>query len=142
MKACGVHHIGITSGHFEDTVRLYQEGLGFTIQHRWGKGKRVYMMQTGDGTCIEVFEGDPAEAKDHSTHDNGEWMHVALRTDNIREAYARAVAAGAKEKLPPTYANIMEATPEPVYMYFAYLTGYDGEEIELIQELDKPDETL
>lgn len=142
MSVQGVHHIGITSGHFEETVRLYQEGFGFTILHRWGKGKRVYMMQTGDGTCIEVFEGDPAPEEDHSVHGNGEWMHVALRTNDIRGDYAKAVQAGAKEKLPPTYADILEATPAPVYMYFAYLIGCDGEEIELIQELDGPDETL
>lgn len=142
MKAMGVHHIGITSGYFDQTVRLYQEGLGFTIQHTWGHSQRVYMMQTGDGTCLEVFEGETSPAQDHSQHGNGEWMHVALRTDDICEAYAKAVAAGAKEKLPPTYANIMEATPAPVYMYFAYLIGFDGEEIELIQELDGPPESL
>lgn len=138
MTLRGVHHIGITTGHFEQTVRLYREGLGFEIQHRWGRDKRVYMMQTGDGTCIEVFEGDPAPVVSHSEHANGEWMHLALRTDDIQAGYDRALAAGARPKLPPTYADIQEAQPGPVYMYFAYLTGYDGEEIELIQELDGP----
>lgn len=137
MMGKGIHHIGITSGHFAETVRLYQEGLGFTVKHIWGHEKKVYMMETGDGTCVEVFEGESAPAGDHSAHGNGEWMHLALRTENIEASYAQALKAGAKAKLPPTYADILEAQPEPVYMYFAYVTGFDGEEIEFIQELDK-----
>lgn len=138
MRATGVHHIGITTAHFEQTVRLYQEGLGFTVKHIWGYDKKVYMMETGDGTCVEVFEGEPAPETSHAAHANGEWMHLALRTDNIGASYAAALAAGAKPKLKPTYANILEAKPAPVYMYFAYVTGFDGEEIEFIQELDGP----
>ncbi|MDD4849379.1 MAG: VOC family protein [Gemmiger sp.] len=138
MSIQGVHHIGITTGHFADTVRLYEEGLGFTIKHTWGRDKKVYMMETGDGTCVEVFEGEEAPAASHAQHANGEWMHLALRSADIHADYARALAAGAKPKLPPTYADILEATPQPVYMWFAYLIGYDGEEIELIQELEGP----
>lgn len=138
MTAKGVHHIGITTGHFAQTVRLYQEGLGFTVKHIWGRGKKVYMMETGDGTCVEVFEGDDAPDASHAAHPNGEWMHLALRTDDIQQSYRRALAAGAKPKLPPTYADILEAEPEPVYMWFAYITGFDGEEIEFIQELEGP----
>ena len=113
----GIDHIGITSGHFEETARLYQEGLGFRIVHTWGRGKRVYMMETGDGTFVELFEGDPApedagkkgadsvnsekpETEDE-IHPNGRWMHLALRTDNIQESYQRAIRAGFREKLPP-----------------------------------------
>ena len=134
----GVNHIGITSGHFQDTVRLYQEGLGFSVKHIWGRDKKVYMMDTGDGVCVEVFEGDSASDVLHDAHPNGEWMHLALNTSDIWTSYNRALEAGAKPKLPPTYADILEAEPEPVYMYFAYLYGYDGEEIEFIQILDGP----
>lgn len=138
MNAVGVHHIGITAGNFAETVRLYQEGLGFSVKHIWGHDQKVYMMETGDGTCVEVFEGEPLPAQSHAQHTNGEWMHLALRTHNIEESYQRALAAGAKPKLPPTYADIAEATPHPVYMYFAYVIGFEGEEIEFIQELEGP----
>jgi len=133
----GLHHIGMTSYHFEDTIRLYQEGLGFTIKHIWGRDKQIYMMDMGDGSCIEVFEGGEEEVSG-----SGRWVHVALKTDNIEESYKRALAAGAKPKLVPTFADILEAKPEPVYMYFAYVIGYDGEEIEFIQEIDKSDVVL
>lgn len=99
MMGKGIHHIGITSGHFAETVRLYQEGLGFTVKHIWGHEKKVYMMETGDGTCVEVFEGDSAPAGDHSTHGNGEWMHLALRTENIEASYAQALKRRRKSKI-------------------------------------------
>lgn len=138
MSLSGVHHIGITTGHFADTVRLYQEGLGFTVKHIWGRGKKVYMMEAGNGTCVEVFEGDPEADASGKPDGNGRWMHLALRTDDIQADYRRALDAGFQSKLPPTYADILEAEPEPVYLWFAYLVGYDGEEVELIQELEGP----
>ena len=130
QKSNGVHHIGMSSTHFDDTVRLYQDGLGFTVKHTWGKGQRVYMMDMGDGSCIEVFE-----EKEKELPQVGRWMHVAINTDDIRKSYDRAVKAGAKPKLPPTFADIVEATPAQVNMWFAYVTGFDGEEIEFIQEV-------
>lgn len=135
----GVHHIGITTGHLPETLHLYQDGLGFTIKHIWGHEKKVYMMETGDGVCVEVFEGDAQPSVPVSQQTNGRWMHLALRTSDIRASYNRALQSGAKTKLPPTYANILEAAPAPVYMYFAYITGCDGEEIEFIQELEGPE---
>jgi glyoxylase I family protein len=123
----------MASNHFDETVRLYREGLGFNILHTWGRDRRVYMMDMGDGSCVEVFE-EP----DSTLPSLGRWMHLALNTPDIQESYRRAVAAGAKPKSPPAFADILEATPAPVYMWFAYVTGYDGEEIEFIQEVDKP----
>ena len=134
----GIHHVSITSGHFAETARLYQEGLGFTIKHAWGRDRKVYMMETGDGSCVELTEGEPGPCTGGGPFENGQWMHLALRTDDIRRDYQRALDAGFHGKLPPTYADILEAEPEPVYMWFAYLTGHDGEEIELIQELEGP----
>jgi glyoxylase I family protein len=79
QKSNGVHHIGMSSSHFDDTVRLYQEGLGFTVKHTWGKGQRIYMMDMGDGSCIEVFE-----EKDKDLPAVGRWMHVAINTHDMK----------------------------------------------------------
>lgn len=134
----GIHHVGITAGRFDETTRLYQEGLGFTVKHIWGRDKRVYMMEICDGSYVEVFEGDPSADGSHGPQKNGEWMHLALHTDDIHASYHRALEAGAAPLHPPTYADILEAKPEPVYMLFAYVTGFEGEQIEFIQELDGP----
>lgn len=132
--AKGIHHVGMIAHHFDDTIRFYQEGLGFTVKHTWGKGERVYMMDAGQGSCIEVFDGGTQE----QTVQGGSWLHVALHTEDIRASYERAVAAGGKPKLEPTFADIMEAAPKPVYMWFAYVVGFEGEEIEFIQEVEEP----
>ena len=137
MAAQGVHHIGITTAHLDETLGLYTRGLGFAVKHIWGRDKKVYMLETGDGTCVELFDGEPEPAAPAKPR-NGNWMHLALRTDDVQKSYQAALDAGAKPKLAPTYADILEARPEPVYMYFAYVTGFDGEEIEFIQELDGP----
>lgn len=134
----GIHHVGITSGHFEQTVRLYQEGLGFTVKHIWGRDKKVYMMEIGNGSYVEVFEGDPGQDTPQGSIPNGRWMHLALRTDDVEASYRRALEAGASPLQPPTFADIQEAKPQRVYMLFAYVTGFDGEQIEFIQKLDGP----
>jgi glyoxylase I family protein len=121
----------MASNHFDETLRLYRDGLGFTILHSWGRDKRVLMMDTGGGG-VELFE-EP----DRALPAIGRWTHVALNTPDIQESYRRALAAGAKPKSEPRFAEILEAAPEPVYMWFAYVTGFDGEEIEFIQETDK-----
>lgn len=137
-NARGIHHAAITTAHLADTLRLYEQGLGFTVKHIWGRDKKVYMLDVGGGACVELFEGDAQPEGAGVPCQNGRWMHLALRTGDIKASYQKALDAGAKPKLAPTYANILEAQPRPVYMYFAYLTGFDGEEIELIQELDGP----
>lgn len=137
MSAPGIHHVAITTAHLADTLQLYRQGLGFEVKHVWGRGQKVYMLDVGGGACVELFEGAAGEGA-AGPRENGGWMHLALRTSDIAASYEKALAAGAKPKLPPTYADIAEAQPRPVYMYFAYLTGFDGEEIELIQELDGP----
>ena len=139
MSAQGIHHVAITTAHLQDTLRLYRQGLGFEVKHIWGHEQKVYMLDAGGGACVELFEGYTGELDaPGAPRQSGEWMHLALRTGDIAASWQRALDAGAKPKLPPTYANIMEAQPRPVDMYFAYLTGYDGEEIEFIQELDGP----
>ena len=139
MGVYGMHHIGITTGHLSKTLELYQRGLGFQIRHIWGREKKVYMMEAPDHTFVEIFEGEPTPSVSHEPYANGEWMHLALRTDDIQKSYEQALSAGAKPLLKPSYADIVEAVPAPVYMYFAYVSGFDGEQIEFIQELDGPE---
>ena len=138
MSAQGIHHVAITTAHLQDTLRLYRQGLGFEVKHIWGHEQKVYMLDAGGCTMIDGTDRSAPMALTGAPRQSGEWMHLALRTGDIAASWQRALDAGAKPKLPPTYANIMEAQPRPVYMYFAYLTGYDGEEIEFIQELDGP----
>lgn len=127
--AKGIHHVGMRSCHFDETVTLYQEALGFRKVYEWTDGpERCYMLDTGDGSCIEIFSGGEEELPSL-----GRFNHLALRVDDCRESYARAIAIGARPKVPPTYSDIAHAKPHPLKMWFAYVIGFDGEEIEFIQ---------
>ena len=145
MANLGAHHVGFTSGHWEETVRMYKEGLGFKDVYVWGGDANVHVMDTGNGFLIELFEGteDPECSIDgHRPHVNGEWMHLALHTDDIRASFDRAVAAGFRPKEEPRYSGVMISLPKPAHMYYAYVIGIDGEEIEFIQPLKEKPEIL
>jgi len=125
----GIHHVGMRSAHFDETVKLYMEAFGFQKVYEWTDGpERCYMLETGDGSCFEIFSGG-----EETLPSLGRFNHIALRVDNCQETYERALAAGAKSKVPPTFSDIAHAKPQPLKMYFAYVIGFDGEEIEFIQ---------
>ena len=70
----GLHHAGLRAVDFSDTVRFYTEGLGFKKMHSWLKdGERVILLDSGNGSCIEVFEGIWGKRKRE-----GAFFHVAL----------------------------------------------------------------
>ena len=132
QKTTGIHHVALSSNHFDETLRLYQEGLGLKLVRAWGREKRTAMLDAGDGSCIEL-----CEEKDKNLPGLGRWMHLALNTGDIKASYQRALEAGAQPKMEPAFAEIREASPAPVYLWFAFLTGFDGEEIEFIQEEER-----
>lgn len=126
----GLHHIALACNHLEDTIRLYTEGLGMKLHRTWGREKTITFLDMGDGSCVELFEStQPVE-------NGGNWLHLALETDDIRASYDRAVAAGARPHLEPGFADIVEAKPRPVQMWYAYVIGLEGEQIEFIQEVN------
>ena len=129
----GVHHIGMRSHNFEQTTKFYQEGLGFKIvkSWEWGENGKAYIMDTGNGCCFEIGT-DPSD----DCPPVGKFTHIALHVKDCKAAYERAIKAGAKPKSPPTFSNIIQAKPKPWKMWFAYIIGFDNEEIELIQEVE------
>lgn len=120
----GFHHIAIRVFDFDKTVAFYTEVLGFTERVRWGEdANRAIMLDTGDGNYLEVFAGGREGQKDE-----GAFLHLALRSDNVTEAIELARAAG------------MEITVEPkevelggIPVKIAFFKGPDGEIIELFQ---------
>jgi glyoxylase I family protein len=120
----GFHHIAIRVFDFDKTIAFYTEVLGFTERVRWGEDdNRAIMLDTGDGNYLEVFAGGKEGKKDE-----GAFLHLALRSDNVSEAIELARAAG------------MEITVEPkevelggIPVKIAFFKGPDGEIIELFQ---------
>ena len=128
-KSVGFHHVAIRARDFDASVRFYQEGLGFTEQLAWGEGnERAVMLDSGDGSCLEIFAGGSADPKPE-----GAILHFALRADNCDRAFQRAVAAGAVPTMEPADIPV-PSRPRPVTVRIAFCKGPDGETIEFFQD--------
>ena len=122
----GFHHVAMRAKDFDAVVKFYTEGLGFREQLRWGEGDgRAIMLDSGDGSCLEVFAGGKGPAPE------GTYLHVALNTDNCDAAICRARSAGAKVTMEPKSLAIPANPPLPVRI--AFCTGPEGETIEFFQ---------
>lgn len=120
----GFHHIAIRVYDFDKTVSFYTEVLGFTERVRWGEGdSRAIMLDTGDGNYLEVFAGGTEGQKEE-----GAFLHLALRSDNVTEAIELARAAGMEVTVEPKDA-VLGGIPVRI----AFFKGPDGEIIELFE---------
>ncbi|MCL2300613.1 MAG: VOC family protein [Firmicutes bacterium] len=129
IPGAGSHHIAISAADFDRTIEFYTEGLGMRPVARWGEGGgRAALLDIGDGTHMEIFAGGSADAQ------RGEkFVHFAIRTTDPDAAFGAAIAAGAKEKMPPTTLDIPADPPLPVRIAFVFAPG--GEVLEFFQTL-------
>lgn len=129
-KGIGFHHIGLIVKNLAASVAFY-EALGMKSVCGWGTGCReVCMLDIGDGGRMELFASDGAE-----TADNGKWVHLALRTDDVDSAYKTALEAGAQPHDPPKTVCIEDARPRKLTLRIAFVKGPDGEILEFFSEI-------
>ena len=88
------------------------------------------MLDICDGGRMELFASDGAE-----TADNGKWVHLALRTDDVDAAYKTALEAGAQPHDPPKTVCIEDARPRKLTLRIAFVKGPDGEILEFFSEI-------
>lgn len=123
----GFHHLAIRVKDFDKSVKFYTLGLGFREVMSWGEGdKRATMLDTGDGSCMEIFAGGGGPKP------IGIVEHFALNTTNCDAALERARAAGAVVTKEPFSLAIPSTPPVPVRI--AFCDGPDGEVIEFFQK--------
>ena len=131
----GIHHVAMKVADFDKSVAFYQ-ALGLTVELAWGKreadgDRRAAMLACGGGGCLELFAGGPEGGRPE-----GQWMHVALATDDTDAAWARALAAGAKpQSEKPFEADIPREGQPPARVRIAFFYGPDGEVVEWFQRL-------
>jgi glyoxylase I family protein len=126
LRGGGLHHIAIEASDFDGSLRFYTQGLGFRDVLTFPEeGQTVAMLDTGDGTYVELFSGGSGEKP------NGSILHLALRTDDCDAATERARAAGGTITQEPT-DTVLEGDP-PVRVRYSFFEGPDGEQIELFQ---------
>ncbi len=126
LRGGGLHHIAIGASDFERSLRFYTEGLGFgNVLTFPEESQTVAMLDTGDGTYIELFSGGSGEKP------SGSLLHFAVRTDDCEASTEQARAAGVSITQESTDA-VLEGDP-PVPVRYSFCQGPDGEQIELLQ---------
>jgi glyoxylase I family protein len=124
----GFHHIAIKVVDWDRSVAFYQH-LGFVPVREWGQApKRAAMLDGGDGTVIEIFEGGLAE-----TPSEGRIIHFALRASDCDAAHALAIAGGAVETMAPKNVDI-PSRPAPYAVRISFVRSPSGELIEFFSE--------
>jgi len=127
MTFNGYHHIGLLVRDMEKSLRFYTDGLGGTETFSFpmgDSGKLIHMVDLGGSAVIELIPRGVEDAES-----NARWAHIALRTDDARAAYAKALAAGALSRTEPTDKRLGGVMPASN----AFVTGPDGEVIELFE---------
>jgi len=126
----GFHHLAFRATDFDKTVKFYTSGLGCRATTRWGQSPgRAVMLDTGNGSYIEIFEGGQAGPKPE-----GALLHFALTTADCDAAFKSALAAGAKGTVEPQNVTV-NSEPLPFSVRLAFCTGLDCETLEFFQKI-------
>ncbi|MFO1025332.1 MAG: VOC family protein [Acetobacteraceae bacterium] len=136
----GFHHVAIRAVDFDETIRFYTEGLGFSVHYRFsvpGRIDRAAFLDAGDGRFVEVFgpdstvqsEGRRRRLEEERTE--GALLHFCLRVADTPAAYQRALSAGAVSRVEPVTRQL--GLDPLVEVCIAFVTGPNGEVIEFMQ---------
>lgn len=117
----GFHHAALLARDLEETISFYS-ALGCSVLLRWSSSKGdAAMLDVGGGNCLEIFSGASQEPE-HAPR----FEHIALASRDVDGDFARALAAGAAEYLPPADKNLGGVMP----IRIAFVTGPNQELIE------------
>jgi catechol 2,3-dioxygenase-like lactoylglutathione lyase family enzyme len=126
-------HTGLSVGDLDAARGFYERAFGFALEHAFDLpgGIRGAMLRLESGGRLELFEhpepdagltpGSPLEAL--ATRGYG---HFAVSAPDIEALFARALEAGATEKVSP------RPSPEPG-VRFAFLADPEGNLVELVE---------
>ena len=81
MQLKGIHHIALNVTDLDRAEQFYTDVLGFTVTHRFSKGLRHIMLDTGNA-LLALFETPELEMKSalEQLSDKG-YMHFAFATN-------------------------------------------------------------
>lgn len=129
LQGGGIHHISLTVYNFDETVDFYTGVLGFTKAIAFTmNGLRAIMMDTGNGSYLEVFECD-----EKTSPTEGALRHVALNAADVESVLAKVRAAGMEITVEPREVTFPGNPEIPVRI--AFFRGPGQELVELLQHL-------
>lgn len=129
----GLHHVAIEARDFEASLRFYVEALGCVERLRFEEpGHTVALLDTGDGTYIELFSPTEAgpERAGGPMPGGPSLFHLAFRVEDVDDATRRAVEAGAEVEEEPT-DFVLDGDPA-IPCRYSFVRGPGGESVEFI----------
>ena len=151
----GIHHVAIRTRDWERTLKFYQAVLGFRVKLAWQevlgsmderlgakssrpRNQRWAYLDSGDGTCIEVFEDAnfnvPAPGTDPTNTPGSPIVHVGIRTSRLDYVWEAAQAFGGNLGDGPTAYTLHTTSGQgPLVVRLCFIQGPSGEWIELIE---------
>jgi len=128
MQFNGYHHAGLLVKDAKKSVDFYTLGLGGKITFSFpmsGTDQSIYLVDLGGNAVIEIIPRGTGEEET-----NAHWAHLAVRTDDAKAAYDKAIKAGAVSRSEPKEVKLGTM---PACIAFVY--GPDREVIEFFQVL-------
>lgn len=128
IKGCAFHHVALKVSDFEKSLKFYTEGLGFEVFRTWknAQGSNIALIDMGSGEYFEIFAD--GEKTEHADPKAGEFFHLALKADDPKAAFERALEYGGVPHIEPKEMALPSNPPLPVAL--AFVKGPDGEQIE------------
>lgn len=132
VEGCTFHHIALQTSDFEKSLKFYTEGLGFEIYKTFvaSSGKNVALIDIGEGSYFEIFSD--GEKNDGKRDYAGRYFHLALKVNDAKAAYKRAIEYGGEEMGKAPREMELPTTP-PMPVVIGFIKGPDGEELEFFQ---------
>ena len=95
-KRTGIHHVALRVQDMDKTVEFYTK-LGCSVIRSWGEGAgKGVMMDLGGGNILEMFAGGVNDPEQKPRYE-----HLALKSDDVDQDFADALAAGAAPQTEP-----------------------------------------
>ncbi len=123
----GIHHIAVRTTDLSESLRLYRDVLGMRIvKEDEVPGKRLVLLDTGDGSHIELAAPQGSAAPANNPEVNHPLQHIALTTTDVPGVIERVRSAGYEITVEPRQARLGDS-PTTI----AFFKGSAGELIEL-----------
>ncbi len=123
----GIHHIAVRTTDLDASLKLYSVVLGMpVVKEKDVPGKRLVLLDTGDGSHIELAAPLDSSAPTNIPEVNHPLQHIALTTTDVIGVIERVRTAGYEITVEPKEVRLGES-PTTV----AFFKGSSGELIEL-----------
>ena len=121
MNIKGFAHCGLYVPRLEETVLFYENVFGAANLGYFEASSRGCWLKIGED-ILEIFQSGELGT--------GCFKHIAIECDDVDALFAHAVACGGGEMMKPK--NITLGLKKPVQARIAFVTGINGEQIELV----------